>query len=251
MNKVKPFESVLAKFETDEMKSYAEDMLNQTEDYIFSIPSSTTLKYHNKTQCQDGGQVYHILMACEIMNHILDLDYVKTKYSNPKQRDCLRTAILLHDMKKLGEKPGKYTSHDHPVVAQKWIEETVVDHDIELKFKKYIGRLVASHSGQWTTSKRSNVVLPGVDTDEQFLVHLCDYLGSRSNLDMIYSEETIAAVEENITKIDPKELVMPFGMHKGTKVMELPLDYMKWCLENLSHLDPQIRELMEDMTKGM
>lgn len=31
------------------------------------------------------------------------------------------------------------------------------------------------------------------------------------------------------------EAVMPFGKHKGTKLSELPPDYIRWCIENLEN----------------
>lgn len=49
MNKVKVFEELLTKLETEEIKNYCEDMINDIPDYIFMIPSSTSLKYHNAT----------------------------------------------------------------------------------------------------------------------------------------------------------------------------------------------------------
>lgn len=51
MDKVKVFEELLNKFETDEMREYCADMIKEIPDYIFTIPSSTSFKYHNKTQC--------------------------------------------------------------------------------------------------------------------------------------------------------------------------------------------------------
>lgn len=51
MDKVLVFETLLNKFETEEMKDYCTDMIKEIPDYIFTIPSSTSFKYHNKTQC--------------------------------------------------------------------------------------------------------------------------------------------------------------------------------------------------------
>lgn len=51
MDKIKVFENLLNKFETEEIKNYCTDMIKEIPDYIFTIPSSTSFKYHNKTQC--------------------------------------------------------------------------------------------------------------------------------------------------------------------------------------------------------
>ena len=171
MNKVKVFEELLTKFETEEIKNYCEDMINDIPDYIFMIPSSTSLKYHNATQCKTHGQLMHILMFAEIMNYILDLEYVKEKTDSVK-RDCLRCTPIFHDAIKCGLNGSQYSLHDHPLIAGKWIRETVVEHDISQELKDYIARLCESHSGEWTSTKRSKVVLPKPETDDQFLVHL-------------------------------------------------------------------------------
>lgn len=194
MSKVDVFGSVLESFENENMKLYCIDMIKLMPDYNFTMPSSTTLKYHNATQCQPGGQSYHVIMVATIMNYILSLEYVKEKYSDSVQRDCLRIAAILHDAQKT--EGGKYTTHTHPVAAQKWVEETSVEHDIDKRLKRYIAWLIASHSGEWSTSNKSDVVLPKPKRDDQMLVHICDILGSRSNLDMIYTDDQRRAVEE-------------------------------------------------------
>lgn len=85
MDKIKVFENLLNKFETEEIKNYCTDMIKEIPDYIFTIPSSTSFKYHNKTQCQPHGQIFHILMFAEIMNYILGLEYVKEKQMKDKE----------------------------------------------------------------------------------------------------------------------------------------------------------------------
>lgn len=86
MDKRKVFECLLNQFETDEMRNYCADIIEKIPDYIFTIPSSTSFKYHNKTQCQPHGQIYHILMFAEIMNYVLGLEYVQSKIDSRKKR---------------------------------------------------------------------------------------------------------------------------------------------------------------------
>ena len=64
--KVSVFQPLLDKFETVQMRLYCTDMIKQIPDYIFDMPSSTSGKYHNKTQCLPHGQIYHIVMFAEI-----------------------------------------------------------------------------------------------------------------------------------------------------------------------------------------
>lgn len=251
MDKVLVFKTLLNKFETEEMKDYCTDMIKEIPDYIFVIPSSTSLKYHNKTQCQPHGQILHMLMFGEVMNYILDLEYVKEK-TNERQRDCLRCTPIFHDAIKCGINGSQYTVHDHPLLAGEWIRDTVVEHDIDKETKAYIARLCESHSGQWTSNRRSSTVLPKPENDEQFLVHLCDYLSSRSNIDMTYSDEVydalggIEVTKEDLPDIN--EYKLTFGKHAGMTLPEIQNvapGYIRWAKENITR-EP-VRSLLAQM----
>ena len=232
--KTEIFEDFLKTFETDELRLYCEDTINRMPNYIFQIPSSTSLKYHNQTQCSAGGQILHVLMTVEVLNYILGLEYVKQKYPKPKQRDCMRIAMCLHDSYKCGvPESGKnqYTVFQHPLLAAEWVRITKVPHDIKKGLKEYIARLIESHSGEWTTNKKTSDVLPKPETDDQFLIHLCDYLSSRSNLDMIYTDETKKKVRE-LAIPDPETYFFPeswkYGKMNFWLVYEMDKDYLYW-----------------------
>ena len=45
------FRCLLDAYETNEMRAYCEDMIEKIPSYIFDMPSSTTGRYHNATQC--------------------------------------------------------------------------------------------------------------------------------------------------------------------------------------------------------
>ena len=240
MDKVKVFEGLLNKFETDEIRDYCADMIKEIPDYIFTIPSSTSFKYHNKTQCQPHGQIFHILMFAEVMNYVLGLEYVKEK-TNERQRDCLRCTPIFHDAIKCGLNGSQYTVHEHPMLAGEWVRNTSVEHDVDADTKAYIARLCESHSGEWTSTKRSKTVLPKPENDEQFFVHMCDYLASRSNLDMTYSDDVLAIL--NNVEIPKQELpdintyVLNFGKHSGEKLVDVAQSdpsYISWAKENMN-----------------
>ena len=232
------------------MKNYCKDMIELSPEYIFHMPSSTTLKYHNATQCKGGGQLYHILMVAEIMNYILELDYIIQMIESPVRRDCMRTAAILHDMQKT--EGGSYTTHTHPLAARRWILETTPEHDIEPWLKEYIGELVASHSGQWNKGKKSDALLPLPKTPEEFFVHLCDYLGSRQNLDMIYDADTIREVSGNggPAAKEQKDDVFPFGKYKGYRIEDIDRSYLAWTINNCTNLEDGLRERILSRLRG-
>lgn len=179
--------TMLDAFETREVKEYFKDMVGTIPDYIFTIPASTTGKYHNRQQCSVCGQLYHVYMFSSILNHIMNLERYRKKYSE-YDRDILRCVPLFHDAFKCGEveeveKTNKlYTVHEHPLIAGAWVRKTNVKHEIPQEYKEVLARLCERHSGQWNKSNYSEVVLPKPVTEMEHLVHLCDYLSSRMDL---------------------------------------------------------------------
>lgn len=245
LNKNKLLNIIVREFETEHMRYYCEDMIEQIPDYIFQMPSSTSFKYHNATQCQPHGQLLHIVMFGTIMNYILGLKYVKERTTS-EERDCLRCTAIFHDALKCGD--TKHTVHEHPMLAAQWIRETTVEHDISDELKQRIADLCESHSGEWTSSVRSKFVLEEPKTDEQFLVHMCDYLASRKNLDMKYEKEYLDLIASMDTLPNIDEYKLTFGKYKGMTLTEInnrDKNYIQWAKENIRQ-EP-VRSLLEKL----
>ena len=191
-------------------------------------------------------------MVANIMNYILGLDYIKNKFQDPVKRDCLRIAAIMHDCMKTNN--GEYTVHEHPILSGNFIEECEVEHDIDINYKKHINRLIQSHSGQWTTSNRSDVILPAPENDEQFLIHLCDYLSSRKDIDMTYSEDVIQLINDNMPlEVEPKQedWTFTFGKYRGKtfdEVYKMDRNYLIWLRDKASM---DIREPLKTYLKEM
>ena len=233
MNKQIVFKKLLDNFETQDMRLYCEDMIEQIPDYIFDMPSSTSGKYHNKTQCQPHGQVYHILMFAEILNYLLALKCNKAKFKSPQQRDAMRCVPIFHDAIKCGWDGSQYTVHEHPMLAGQWIRETHVEHDIDDTIKERIARMAERHSGEWTTNKRSAVVLPEPENEMEILVHECDILSSRPDIDMQPSEYLKSVLGEEPEDLpDISTYRIDFGKMKGLTIPEIAeqdISYLYWA----------------------
>jgi hypothetical protein len=46
------------------------------------------------------------------------------------------------------------------------------------------------------------------------------------------------------------EVVLLFGKHKGTKISSVPLDYLRWLLQNGSSLNAELREAINNRVQG-
>lgn len=238
MDKKAVFKDLFDQFEVEGMRLYCADMAEQIPDYFFTMPSSTSGKFHNATQCLLHGQVYHAIMFGTIMNYLLSLKCNREKFKSPIQRDAMRCTAILHDAIKCGWDGSQYTVHEHPMLAGQWIRETHVEHDVDDTIKERIACMVERHSGSWTTSKYSTVVLPEPENEMEILVHECDILSSRPDIDMqppaylksIFGEET-----EELPEIETYTL--GFGKMKGLTIPEIAekdISYLYWAEQNMT-----------------
>ena len=183
------FEPLLKDFETETFAKYFRDMVAEIPDYIFTIPSSTSGKYHNATQCEKFGQIYHEYMFASILNHRLRLKGNREKYDTPEIRDCMRCVPVFHDAVKCGWNGSRRTVSEHPILAAEWVRTTSVENDIDSKYKEMIACMCEAHSGEWNKNMSGEEIMPEPRNDMEFFIHECDILSSRSDLDMIIPNE--------------------------------------------------------------
>lgn len=236
MDKRKIGELLAKNFETDEFREYFLDMVEQVPDYIFTMPSSTTGKYHNKTQCQPFGQLYHIFMFQSILEHLLRLKGNKERFSTKEVRDAMRCVPMFHDAVKCGWNGSQYTVQDHPVLASRWVLKSSVAHDVDSKWKQVIADMCAAHSGEWNKNRSGKEIMPEPSNEMEFLIHECDILSSRVDLDWIISDELKALLEGESALPDLDEYVVPLGKYKNRKLVEvyaLDPDYCRWMRDNI------------------
>ena len=234
MDKRKIFELLTTNFETEVFRQYYLDMVEQIPDYIFTMPSSTTGKYHNATQCQPHGQLYHIFMFHSILEHLLRLKGNKERFATPEERDAMRCVPAFHDAVKCGWNGSQYTVADHPMLAKIWVLQTKVEHNIPEEYRKMIADMCESHSGEWNKDKKGEEIMSEPRNDRELFIHECDILASRPDIDWIISQDLKAAIGP---PPDPAEYVLDFGKYKGQtlgEVYALHPDYVEWMVENIT-----------------
>ena len=249
---MKIIDEILNTFETKNIKQFAELCIKTIPDYFWHVPASSTGKYHPVYALGDGGLARHTLALCRIMNHLFDLDWFKQKY-NAAERDCLRLAGLMHDTRKSGSQEdfekSKWTTFDHPLRAANVVYETYFNNrdslDIFGGYIEMICKAIESHMGQWNTDKRSGIELPVPEADYQALLHVCDYLASRKDIDIKFSELDLTVAKPDIETLKPNiqtretpdvnTWTLPFGKYKGLTLPEVQLSdpgYIEWAKTN-------------------
>ncbi len=162
----------------EEIKDCVIAVLEKVNDKFFTEPASSTGKYHPDYALGEGGLVRHTKAAVRIANDLLHLE---NSPFTPDEGDLIIAALILHDTCKSGiEWEGKYSKHEHPLLAKELIESSLEEGCI---FAREVGRLVASHMGQWSTCNWSSIELPKPQDAMENFVHICDYLASRKYLE--------------------------------------------------------------------
>lgn len=180
------FAKEISMIESSPIRIIVVEGCNILPEYFFRVPASSSGKYHPKYALGDGGLCRHVKAAIVIANDLFSMnEYNFTRI----EKDLIIASLILHDGWKQGDLSDGQTLFEHPVIASKNIWNRVKTYGIrELFYKFEICRNIASHMGQWNTSKYSKVVLPTPKTKMQKFVHLCDYLASRRDIEVVLED---------------------------------------------------------------
>jgi hypothetical protein len=186
MKQVEKLEALRAELDlikTPEIKEFAEWAVRILPNYFFTVPASSSGKYHPEYALGEGGLLRHTKAAVGIAVELLRLEMFSNHYA-PGQQDAIIVALILHDGAKSGIPKQKYTIKNHPRAITAHLEKNVDAGDCPLttEQRQAIYGLMESHMGQWTASD-ADTPLPKPTTQARRFVHMCDYLASRKQLE--------------------------------------------------------------------
>jgi hypothetical protein len=183
------FNTELKRFNNDNVKTSTETILEMIPDYFYKVPASSSGKYHPSFSLGEGGLVRHVKVAMRILEEMFrdEAFGVYDEYT----KDLIRMALILHDGFKSGKEYGGHTCSEHPVIMSEFIIENKDKLLISEKDSKFVSELVLTHMGPWNKDKEGNVIMPVPKSNEQLLVHLCDYIASRNFLNVCFDNNEI------------------------------------------------------------
>lgn len=182
------FEKELSYIKDDFIREQCKKMLECVAPEFFRAPASSTGKYHPGYALGEGGLYRHTCAAVGIAKDLLSLEWFENRFDE-RRRDYILAALILHDSCKSGICwQSKYSRHDHPLQAAKFIELNLEGEE-HREFVSTVTRLIASHMGQWNTCRWDKVVLPKPEEEDEVFVHVCDYLASRKYLEYQFEEK--------------------------------------------------------------
>lgn len=183
MNKCDVFKKELTYISDEDIKKSLMIMIEKIPDYFFSIPATSTGKYHPDYAQGEGGLVRHTKAAIRMAFELFGI-YRFSQHT----KDLIIFSLLLHDSVKKGEIESKYTLFDHPLVACTFLKKYRDDLTLNNEDVDFVCGCIASHMGRFNTSDYSDVILPLPKTPEQKFVHMCDYLASRKVIKLIFDD---------------------------------------------------------------
>lgn len=178
MAKHEIFNAEIELIESEELRDFVRYFFDEwCGAWFFEEGASSSGKYHPKFSQGRGGLVRHVKGASMFLEELLRLS--SWAYLNDEYKDYARVAILLHDCRKYGDL--EYDKSYYPMhgsccadaIDNAWYEM------FQTPAPELLKMAVRSHMGQWTEDKEDRPFTP-LDR----LVHLADYLSSRSFIDI-------------------------------------------------------------------
>lgn len=194
MNYEKLFEVELSYLKSDRIKNACLAMTKLLPDYFYEVPASSTGKYHPSYSLGEGGLLRHSKAAMRIGYELLQDPSIGDKYTSD-EKDLMLMALLIHDGLKSGNPQEKYTRFDHPILMADYLMDCEEELGLEVEEIEFLGDVIKTHMGVWTTDYNGNEVLEKPKTKYQNFVHMCDYLASRKCLLVPFDKENKISVE--------------------------------------------------------
>ena len=194
MNREELILNELDLIKSDRIQNACVKIVNLLPDYWLTTPAASTGKYHPEYAQGEGGLLRHSKAAMRIGYELLSDPCIGDKYTDD-EKDLMLVSLLVHDGLKLGNPKEQYTRFDHPILMANYLKEKK-DELEELTEDEitFMGDVIKTHMGPWTTDYNGNEVLERPKTKYQNFVHMCDFLASRKCLLVPFDEDNNIAV---------------------------------------------------------
>lgn len=227
----------------ENVKKFMEQCIETIPEYWYTVPASSTGKYHPNYALGNGGLMRHTIALLRFFDRLVRNTMYGSPFTN-REMDLLRVACLMHDSRKSGSDEdfaiSKYTKFDHPILAANVVRSIDTEY-ITDEEKEMIANAIESHMGQWNvdTYGKSKVELPLPTNKYQKIVHLVDYLAAQKGIEVQFDGfKAETTVNESVDNATVDTYVFPFGKYKGMKLTEVNEkfpDYIDWAKKNIDH----------------
>ena len=190
MDKVSFFRKELSYILNSRYVENARKIIEMLPDYFFSVPASSTGKYHPEFSLGESGLVRHTKAAVRIAYELCNNESIGNVFNND-EKDLMLIALIVHDGCKSGLEKTEYTVVNHPLIVSKLIKDnhdklTLTDGEIN-----FLCTCIESHMGPFNKDFKGNTILPLPMNKYQKFVHMCDFLSSKKFLNIKFQDNEI------------------------------------------------------------
>jgi uncharacterized protein (DUF3820 family) len=234
-------------------------LIANAEDYFFTVPASSSGKYHPQFSLGIGGLVRHTRCVAYFA-----MSAGESYNFDQHTTDLLVIAALAHDIKKQGHISNGHTVREHPLYGADYVIE------MQNKFPNFITKedaekiagAVRSHMGKWEGTREwvkdtTKELFPMPKDGFEQALQMADYVASRKYILSFQFDETEYTITENDIPakevIDPSKMslfelenyVIPFGKHKGKTLRETkPTGYLEWILKQVDFNNKETQDIV-------
>ena len=243
------FRRELSYFAGENFKEFAKILIENADDYFFTVPASSSGKYHPDFARGNGGLVRHSKAVAYFANELIrpSLDFNKI---TREDADCIILGALVHDIKKQGDGLGEHTVKEHPQLAADYVRKTWEEQGQDLLTKsqiEYVAKVIESHMGPWQT--------PRPETRPELIVFYADYIASRKEivgLDFIDNEDNseVTAYEKPIFTVEGYKF--DFSKVKGLTIREAyqkEPGLIRWMANKEGFGNAEVQNLIREFLK--
>lgn len=247
------FANELNDIQDNNLRQFAVQLLVNAPEYFFTVPASSSGKYHPYFAREVGGLVKHtrcVIFYAECNAESFNFDsHIK---------DLAIIAALAHDIKKQGNNnTGSHTVWEHPELAYNYVLEMqkTNSHLISVEDATIIANAILCHMGKWQHDAqftRGKKAFPLPTTLFDYAIQSADYMASRVELtgfafrptdgvivrgyETLNEEKTTVETSPVQTESVPSDVgdtIFPFGKHAGKTIREVAAhhpDYIDWMI---------------------
>ena len=245
------FERELSYIADPEIKEFCEQLLAEADDYFFSVPASSSGKYHPSFALGNGGLVRHTKAVAYFTNEIIRPE-LEFETLTRRDADLLITAAIAHDIKKQGDGSDGHTVKEHPQLASAYIKKVYEEYEwntITPKDIVFIRNVVERHMGPWQEPKPTSRM--------QLILFYADFIASRKEivgLDFIDKGDNSAveAYEKPVYTVN--DYKFDFGKTKGMTIREAYESnpgYIKWIASKEDFGMVEVRKLVKEFLNNL
>lgn len=259
--KISVFINELNYIKDDNLNAFARELIANAEDYFFTVPASSSGKYHPQFSLGVGGLVRHTRCVAYFA-----MGAGESYNFDQHTTDLLVIAALAHDIKKQGHISNGHTVREHPLYGADYVIEmqSKFPNLITKEDAEKIAGAVRSHMGKWEGTREwvkdtTKELFPMPKDGFEQALQMADYVASRKYILSFQFDETgytpsendVVAVNESkdISKMSLFELenyIIPFGKHRGKTLKEVkPTGYLDWVLKQVDFNNKETQDIIK------